>query len=277
MKPEKVSVTCPRCGHTQQEPKAAFSSACRKCGQYLRIEDVLRTAAAPKADERRAEGPGLRRVTCFTCGTELQVSSTAQSTMCKRCSAHVDLRDYRITNAVSKNFKTKGRFVVEEGAFLFNSESMAGDMVLKGRFLGKLTVENSLEIHPKAEIKGAFKAGRLVICEGSRFRWPQTLQLAGADIAGEMVADIEATSTVVLRSTARMFGDVRAPKMLVESGAVFVGNARIQESEAPQQPALPPEWVSTPKQDPQPASSRASPRTRKPKLLTAPPPHSGKN
>ena len=33
--------------------------------------------------------------------------------MCKRCSTHIDLRDYQITNAVSKNFKTKGQFVIE--------------------------------------------------------------------------------------------------------------------------------------------------------------------
>ena len=34
----------------------------------------------------------------------------AESTMCKRCSDYVDLRDYLINSAVSKNFRTHGRF-----------------------------------------------------------------------------------------------------------------------------------------------------------------------
>src|SRR5439155_8629971 len=104
-----------------------------------------------------------KQITCFKCGEALSVPPTAQSTMCKRCSSHVDLRDYQITNAASKNFKTKGRFVIEEGGYLFNTECIVGEAILKGRLLGKLTAERSLEIHTSAEIKGSFKTALLII------------------------------------------------------------------------------------------------------------------
>src|SRR5687768_4378138 len=158
MKQDKVLVACPKCGHTQHEPAAAYSSVCKKCRQYFRLEEVLR-AAAQAGKPQVAPHREVKQVTCFQCGTELEVSPSAQSTMCKRCSAHLDLRDYQISNAVSKNFRTRGRFVIEEGGFVFNTETVVADAVIKGRFLGKLTADNSLEIHRTAEIKGTFKTG----------------------------------------------------------------------------------------------------------------------
>jgi len=218
-----VTVTCPSCGHEQPEPAAAYSTVCKKCRQHFRVQEQLEPAPPAPVPQRET-----RRVTCFNCKTELDVPAAAQSTMCKRCSTHVDLRDYTIANATSKNFRTKGRFVLQEGAYLFNTDTTAGEVVLKGRFLGKLTAEKSLEIYNSAEIKGSFTANLLIIPAGQRFRWPDALQLGGADIAGELVASIRAKQTVTLRSTARFFGDVEAGGLVIEPGAVFVGQAKIR-------------------------------------------------
>lgn len=224
MKHDKVLVACPKCGHRQPEPRRAFSTVCKKCNQHFRVQEVLQPAAKVEVEELRRN---YKEITCFNCGTELEVALTAQSTMCKRCSSHVDLRDYKITSAVSKNFKTKGSFVIEEGGFLFNTETIAGDVIIKGRLLGKLIAERSLEIHPTAEIKGTFKTAHLIIPTGSRFRWPETIGVVGAEIAGEWVANLQATGTVVLKAAARFFGDVQAGNLVVESGAVLVGDAKI--------------------------------------------------
>jgi len=48
-----------------------------------------------------------------------------------------------------------------------------------------------------------------------------------ADIAGEFVAHLITTGTVRLKSSARFFGDIEAGNLVMESGAVFVGNASI--------------------------------------------------
>ena len=220
---DRVRVVCPHCGHAQTEPQTAFSTFCKKCHGHFHVQEVLKPAR--KIIESK---PKLRRVTCFDCGTELEVALSAESTMCKRCGRYVDLKDYRITKAVSKNFKTKGEFVIEPKGYVFNTEVMAGDAVIKGRLLGKLIAERSLTLFSTAEIKGSFRAGRLIIPAMNQFRWKDPIQLQSAEIAGELVADLNANGTVWLKSTARFFGNITAGGLIVEDGAVLVGYLRIK-------------------------------------------------
>jgi len=258
-------VACPKCGHTQHEPAAAYSSVCKKCRQYFRLEEVLR-AAAQAGKESAAPARDVKHVTCFQCGTDLEVSPSAQSTMCKRCSSHLDLRDYVITNAVSKNFRTRGKFVIEEGGFVFNTETFVADAVIKGRFLGKLNAQHSLEIHRTAEIKGSFITGNLIIPTGSVFRWAELVKVGGAEIAGELIADMKAEGKVVLRSSARLFGNIQAGALEVEPGAIVVGSMRVglapeaEPTPAPvQMPLIPAPSPTTPQTaPPKPEAPRAS-------------------
>ncbi len=218
MKPDKVHVACPHCGHAQLEPRAGYSTNCRECGRHFLIQEVPK----PEPKASRSTEP-LREVACFQCGTLLEVALTAESTMCKRCSGHVDLRDYQIDQGISKNFRTHGRFVVSEKGYVFNTEAVVGEAVLKGRFLGKLTVERALTIYSSAVIKGTFQTARLVIPAGNHFRWPTAIQVSGAEIAGELAANLVASETVLLAATGRLFGAVQAGNLVVEAGAVMVG------------------------------------------------------
>jgi len=218
---DKVQLTCPQCGHQQLEPRTAFSSVCKKCGSHLRVQEILHPP--PKAAE---PAPERKRITCFECGAELEVPLSAESTMCKRCSRYVDLKDYHLTSAVSKNFKTKGAFVIDTKGYVFNTEAIVGSAVIKGRFLGKL-VADSLTVYSTAEIKGSFRTARLVIPAANHFRWPEPITLNSGEIAGELAANLRVDGTLVLKSTARFFGEVEATHLVVEAGAVVVGNVRI--------------------------------------------------
>ena len=221
-KKDTVAVACPKCGHVQPEPKTAYSSICKKCHEHIRIQEALRPAARPAQ-----QAIEQRRIRCFQCGTELEVAKAAASTMCKRCSSHIDLADYQISQTFSKSFRTHGRLVLEEKGYLLNTESLVGEAVLKGRLIGKLATEGILEIHSSANIKGILLPGRLVIPQGHRFNWPQPLLVRDAEITGELVADLKGTGTVILKSSARFFGNIIALNLVVEAGAVFVGDAKI--------------------------------------------------
>jgi len=219
---DRVLVACPHCGHQQREPPTAFSTVCRKCGRHLRVQDILNPP--PKPPEPALE---RKRIACFDCGAELEVAASAESTMCKRCGRYVDLKNYHIANAVSKNFKTKGTFVVESKGYVFNTEAIVGDAVLKGRFWGRLIADRSLTIYSTAEIRGSFQTGCLVIPAANHFRWHEPLKVGSAEIAGELAATLHAEGSIILKATARLFGDVVARHLVVEEGAVVVGNARI--------------------------------------------------
>jgi cytoskeletal protein CcmA (bactofilin family) len=168
-----------------------------------------------------------RQITCFQCGTVLEVAVAAASTMCKRCSSHVDLSDYQINATVSKNFRTYGRLVIEEKGYVLNTDSLVGEAVIRGRFIGKIVAKRRLEIYSTAQIKGSFTTGCLVLPAGQHFGWPQVLTIGGAEIAGELAANLQASGTVQLKSSGRLFGDVQAGGLVVESGAVMVGAAKI--------------------------------------------------
>ena len=131
---DQALVVCPKCGHQQAESHSAISSNCGQCGQYLRVQELLHPV-----EKVAAPAPDQRHLTCFDCGTELTVPAAAQSAMCKRCSSYLDLKDYVINSAVSKNFKTKGRFVVEAKGYVFNTTVIAREIVIKGQVIGKLT------------------------------------------------------------------------------------------------------------------------------------------
>ena len=219
---DTVQVTCPKCGHVQGESRSAYSTICKNCREHFRVQEVLHPAATPAP-----KGIEQRRIRCFQCGTDLEVSKAAASTMCKRCSSHVDLADYQINNTVSKSFRTHGRLVLEEKGYLLNTESLVGEAVLRGKLIGKLATQGTLEIHSTANIKGTLSPGRLVIPVGHRFGWAQPLKLRDAEISGELVADVIGTGTVLLKATARFFGNVTTTNLVVEAGAVLVGTARV--------------------------------------------------
>ncbi len=217
-----VAVACPKCGHKQPEPPIAYSTICKHCHEHFRVQEALHPA--PKAPKPALE---QKRVPCFQCGTELEVPVAAASTMCKRCGSHVDLSDYHIAQTVSKNFRTHGRLVIEEKGYALNTNALVGDAIIKGRLIGTLVAQGTLEIHSSAVITGSFTAGRLLLPAGHHFRWPEPLRCGAADIAGELAADLHSTGTVRFQPTARFFGAVQAPNLVVEHGAVFVGAARI--------------------------------------------------
>ena len=222
MKLEKINVTCPHCGHVQLEPRDGYSTVCKQCQKHFRLDEVLRPKTGP-AEKRR----NTRQVTCFQCATVLDVSEQAESTMCKRCSAHIDLRNYSINQAVSKNFRTHGSFEVGEKGYVFNTEVEAGDAVIRGKFLGKLHAHRTLILYAPDLFKGTFKAARLIVPAGTHLVWPKPLDVDSVEIAGELVASLHIPGTVDLKSTGQLFGDVEATNLVMESGAVLVGNIKL--------------------------------------------------
>lgn len=249
-KQEKVPVPCPHCGHSQVVPRTAVSTVCKECGGHFHVQEALKPTP-----RKVAKAPEQRTIHCFDCGTELKIPVAAESTMCKRCSSHIDLRDYSFANAVSKNFRTKGSFVVEQKGYVFNTEALVGDAVIKGRFLGKLKAERTLTIHTGAEIKGTFTAGLLIIPAKNRFFWGERINVGSIEISGELTADITATEAVIVKSTGVFFGNAQAQNLIVEPGAVVVGEMRIgpkpKLETAPVQPE-PPVPPPEPKPKPEP-------------------------
>jgi cytoskeletal protein CcmA (bactofilin family) len=220
-KPDKALLTCPHCGHQQSEARAAFSAVCKECGQYLRVQELLKPSPKALAPAREQ-----KRIACFECAAEFDVPASAQSTMCKKCSCYIDLHDYSINNAVSKNFKTKGSFVVQATGYVFNSETVASEAAIKGRFIGKLVVERSLTLYSSAQIKGSLSAACLIVPPANQVRWNGEMKVGSAEIEGELVANLHVDHGVHVKPHGRLLGTLQAKSLVADLGAVLSVDAR---------------------------------------------------
>jgi len=190
-------------------------------------------AAPLRPPASAAAVPETRQVTCFDCGTAMDVPVSAQSSMCKRCSSHLDFQDYTVHQAVSKSFRTKGSLRVEKSGYIFNTEILAGEVTLHGRIQGKVTAERSLTVHTGAELKGPVRTPLLVIPEGQCFFWREGLQVETLEVGGELVGEPRLLQTVRLLATGRLFGGVQTHNLVVESGAIVVGRLEISAGAGP--------------------------------------------
>src|SRR5207237_1253200 len=93
-----------------------------------------------------------------------------------------------------------------EGKFTFN-----GTVMLNGRFRGEIVTNSSLIIGEKGVVNASIRAGVVLI-------------------SGEVVGNVLASERVELRGSARVFGDVEAPVVVVDEGVLFEGHCRMTKA-----------------------------------------------
>ena len=97
---------------------------------------------------------------------------------------------------------------IDEGSEIEGRYTFSGTVMLNGRFKGEISSTDTLIIGDKGVINGDICAGRVLV-------------------SGEVVGNIVGTERVELKRTARVFGDVEAPVMVVEEGVLFEGHCRM--------------------------------------------------
>lgn len=92
-----------------------------------------------------------------------------------------------------------------EGRYTFR-----GTVMLNGKFKGEISSDDTLIIGERAVVNADVRAGRV-------------------QVSGEVTGNLRATERVDLRRTARVYGDVEAPVVVVEEGVVFEGHCRMSK------------------------------------------------
>lgn len=92
-----------------------------------------------------------------------------------------------------------------EGKYTFSG---TGTILLNGKFQGEIVTTDTLIIGEKALINATIRAESVVI-------------------KGEVVGDVHATARVELKASARVFGDLEAPVVVLEEGVLFRGQCRM--------------------------------------------------
>jgi cytoskeletal protein CcmA (bactofilin family) len=111
---------------------------------------------------------------------------------------------------------------IDEASEIEGKYTFSGTVMLNGKFKGEISSNDTLIIGEKGVINASIRAGIVLI-------------------SGEVVGNVLGLERVELRGTARVFGDVEAPVVVVEEGVLFEGHCRMtKQRPADSQPATAP-------------------------------------
>ena len=96
---------------------------------------------------------------------------------------------------------------IDEGSEFEGKYTFQGTVMLNGKFSGEIVSSDSLIIGEKGVVNATVRAGVVLI-------------------NGEVIGNVFATERVELRGTARVYGDVEAPVIVVEEGVLFEGHCK---------------------------------------------------
>ena len=94
---------------------------------------------------------------------------------------------------------------IDEGSEIEGKYTFKGTVMLNGKFSGEINSSDSLIIGEKGVVNATVRAGVVLI-------------------NGEVIGNVFATERVELRGTARVYGDVEAPVIVVDEGVLFEGH-----------------------------------------------------
>lgn len=132
-------------------------------------------------------------------------------------------------SSTQSNLSSPGQVnMVGQGTAVEGTLHAENDIRVSGRVIGKLRVDGKAMIAQEGMIEGELKA-------------------QNADIAGSIQGEIEVEEQLVLKSSARVDGNIQTERLVVEEGAIFTGECQMGEasrarSESPQnaeEPASP--------------------------------------
>jgi cytoskeletal protein CcmA (bactofilin family)/ribosomal protein S27E len=254
--PAKISVECPHCGFMQVEYAAAKSSICRQCGRYfspfapktalkLRAKEEPPTAATPENSSifHRFEGFWKRRrssvIECFECKRKQEVCGAATSTICPGCSAHIDLRDYKITSGFSRTIRTRGDVHLTAKGGLSSSSVICRSALIEGRLRSNLHCDDTATINFSGKIPGRLSGRHVIVSRKADIHCFRRVRVGSIEIKGKMSGDIIAQTMVTVHKKGSLEGNVTARAISVEKGGMFSGELVIGQADLTQGELLP--------------------------------------
>ena len=100
---------------------------------------------------------------------------------------------------------------IDEASEIEGKYTFGGTVMMNGKLTGEVWSDDTLIIGEKGVVNASIRAGIVLV-------------------SGEVRGNILGTERVELRGTARVYGDVEAPVVVVEEGVLFEGHCRMTKA-----------------------------------------------
>jgi cytoskeletal protein CcmA (bactofilin family)/ribosomal protein S27E len=252
--PAKVSVECPHCGFKQMDYVAAKTTMCRQCGRHfspfapkpglkLSSKEAAPAVAQDHSFLQKFEGlwsrPRSSVVECFECTRKHEVSDAATSTNCPSCSAHIDLRDYKIATSFSRTIRTRGDLHLTAKGDLSSTSVICKSALIEGKLRGNLHCSESATIDFVGKLPGRLSARHVSVERKADVQCFRRVAVGSIEIKGRMIAEIVADTSVHIHKNASLEGNVTARAITVDKGGIFSGQLVIGQAGLTQGELLP--------------------------------------
>src|SRR3954471_12738765 len=97
---------------------------------------------------------------------------------------------------------------INDGTEIEGKITFTGTVLLNGRVRGEITSNDVLVVGEKGAVNASIRAGVV-------------------EISGEVVGNISASDRIELRANCRVYGDIDAPVVIIDEGALLEGQCRM--------------------------------------------------
>src|SRR6266480_7869414 len=225
---------------------AAKSTICRQCGRSfspsapkpgLKLKEETATPEEVPL-HRKLENIWSRQknrvISCFECKRKHEVSDAATSTNCPGCSAHIDLRDYKIATSFSRSIRTRGDLHLTSKGDLSSTSVICRNAIIEGKLRGNLQCSDSATINFVGKIPGRLTAHHVTLEKKSEVQFFRRVRVSSIDIKGKMSGEVIAETVVKIHSKAVLDGNVTAKSIIVEKDGIFSGQLVIGKADLTQ-------------------------------------------
>ena len=259
----RIEVTCPECGHLQNEPALVVSTQCRSCRANFQVRSgkgvvrerpVTRLAKPRKDSDPEPESapakakiqPMLRRgpvekapqsflkrlfnpakpprdIRCFTCSHSYTTVAEAQSSQCPKCSGYISLDDYDIADNWNRRIQTCGDVIIQKSGTVTGVTLQCHNLTVLGELAGSVECSGDLIIRSNGKIVGKVTCKNLRVEKGARVEFLNPVSATTAFIDGNVRGQIFCSGVITLEKRAQLQGLVRASSLIVKPGAKHTG------------------------------------------------------
>jgi len=214
-------------------------AAIKAAGRAAQSRGVVVPVPGASSDELQKLGAQVRQgaiptkqlIECYECGYRFQLHGRVPKTNCNKCRATLDLTDHTISERWSGTLKTAGTVRVTADGVVEAGSIIANDFILEGKVeAGLVKAMRRLELRPGARFsEHNLKAPDLVIGDGASIALIEPAEYRDVEIAGDLRANLRATSMVTIKAGGLFEGLLRAKHLIVQDGGGLKAALQIAE------------------------------------------------